>query len=108
MTEAARPDLIVVGHAGFASINRNVYVELNARGLRTELVLPRHLPGLDGAADPERKQDPPIHWVHIKGTNQRFWDFDLLLEILDSRRPRTLLLEGDPASRLAIKMARWA
>jgi len=106
----APPDMIVVGHAGFTAINRNIYAALVALGWRLELVIPQYLPGLDSRqADPKRVEDPPIHWVQVKGkTNQRFWSFEGLQTILEIRKPRAIYLEGDPASVLAIHLARWA
>ena len=105
-----RPDLMVLSHACFTAINRNVYVALVALGWRLELVIPQYLPGLDSRqADPKRVEDPPIHWVQVKGkTNQRFWSFEGLQTILEIRKPRAIYLEGDPASVLAIHCARWA
>jgi glycosyltransferase involved in cell wall biosynthesis len=106
--DAPPPDLIVVGHAGFIAINRNVYVLLGNRGWRLELIIPQSIPCLQLLlADPKRAEDPPIHWVKVKGSNQRFWNFDGLTNILKARRPRAVFLEADPASMLAITLSRW-
>ena len=103
------PDLLVVGHSGFIAINRNIYVRLKTRGWRVELVIPQHIPSLHPRpADPKRAEDPPIHWIEIKGSNQRFWQFDGLANILRIRRPRAIFLEADPASALAITLSKWA
>jgi glycosyltransferase involved in cell wall biosynthesis len=109
LPRSAMPDLIVVGHAGFTAINRNVYVHLGSRGWRVELVIPRSIPSHQfSVADPARAEDPPIYWAKVKGNSQRFWNFDGLGEVLRVRRPRAVLLEGDPASVLAITLSRWA
>jgi glycosyltransferase involved in cell wall biosynthesis len=102
-------DLLVVGHSGFTAINRNAYVQLKARGWQVELAIPQALPDFPARrADPRRAEDPPIHWVELKGTNQRFWCYQGLAAVLQTRRPRAILLEGDPASVLALQLSRWA
>jgi glycosyltransferase involved in cell wall biosynthesis len=104
-----RPDLMVVGHSGFTAINRNVYVALAVLGWRLELVIPQYIPSQKSRqADPKRADDPPIHWVKVKGSNSRFWSFEGLQTVLKTRKPRAIYLEGDPASSLATTMARWA
>ena len=106
----APADLLVIGHAGFLAINRNAYVHLRDRGWRVELAIPQHLPDLGlRRADTRRAEDPPIHWVTIRGkTNQRFWVYEGLTGILQTRRPRAVLLESDPASFPALQISRWA
>jgi glycosyltransferase involved in cell wall biosynthesis len=108
-SEGVRPDFLVVGHAGFTAINRNVYVCLARQGWSVEMAIPRFVPGFDRAADPQRPEDPPIHWVKIGGiTNQRFWNFNGVTDVLERRHPRAIFLEADPASRLAIRVSKWA
>jgi glycosyltransferase involved in cell wall biosynthesis len=103
------PDLIVVGHSGFTAINRNVYNKLAKCGWHVELVIPQFIPSFKNrGADPKRPEDPTIHWVKVRGSNQRFWFFEGMIDILKFRRPRAVLLEADPASRLAISLSIWA
>jgi glycosyltransferase involved in cell wall biosynthesis len=103
------PDILVVGHSCFTSVNRNIYIRLAERGWRVELVVPQYLPMWhQSPADPRRAQDPPIHWIKVSGSHQRFWRFKGLRAVLERRLPRAVYLEGDPATFLAISVARWA
>src|SRR3954463_10147747 len=51
---ARTPDVMVIGHASFTAINRNVYIRLAAEGFDIEMVIPRFVPYFEREADARR------------------------------------------------------
>jgi glycosyltransferase involved in cell wall biosynthesis len=103
-------DMLVVSHACFTAINRNVYHLFLQAGWKLELVVPQSLPFPSGVrkADPPLKEDPVIHFRNLNGTNPRIYLFEGIHEILRQTNPKIILLDNDPVSRLALQMGRWA
>src|SRR6266542_1636815 len=102
-------DILVISHACFTAINRNVYQLFVQDGIAIELVVPTELnfPGGRKKADLPMPNDPVIHYLSLKGDNPRIYYFEGLLELLDKRKPAVVLLDNDPVSRMAIQMGRW-
>lgn len=102
-------DILVVAHAPFTAINRRPYAELARRGWSVEMAIPRRLPFEAREAGPATPDDPPIHWVTTAGSiNSRYWSFPELASLLQARRPRMVILENEPDSRIAQALARWS
>jgi glycosyltransferase involved in cell wall biosynthesis len=103
-------DLIVVSHACFAAINRNLYHLFVQEGVSLEIVIPKVLtfPSGERSAEPPQPEDPPLHYLDLIGTNPRMYRFAFLQELLDRKHPRIILLDNDPVSRLAVQLGKWA
>lgn len=103
-------DLLVVSHACFTAINRNVYHLFAKDGWKLEIVLPKTLVFSSGekAAEPPQPNDPPLHYLKLIGTNPRTYRFESLIGLLAQKRPRIILLDNDPVSRLTTQLGRWA
>jgi len=91
------------------AINRNVYHLFMKDGWNVEIVAPMHLnfPSGRKASEPRRESDPLIHFLKLNGNNPRTYLFEGLEKILDEKKPRTVLLDNDPVSRLAILTGKW-
>jgi len=103
-------DLLVISPASFTAVNRAVYRELAARGLTVELVIPeaRAFAGGVRAPQPAAPDDPPLHLLAPSSKNERLARYPGLWRLLEARRPRVVLLEGDPQSRTAVEVGLWA
>lgn len=103
-------DLLVVSHACFTAINRNIYHLFERDGWKLELVVPKFLVFASGEkpAEPPQRDDPPLHYLDLVGTNPRIYRFASLIELLDQKRPGIILLDNDPVSRLSIQLGKWA
>ncbi|HEY4156274.1 MAG TPA: glycosyltransferase [Puia sp.] len=102
-------DLIVVSHACFTAINRNLYHLFEKDGWKLEIVVPKTLIFSSGEkkAEPPQPGDPPLHYLDLIGKNPRTYYFKNLIGLLDEKRPRIILLDNDPVSRLSIQLGRW-
>lgn len=103
-------DLLVISHACFMAINRNVYHLFVKDGWNVEIVAPAALnfPAGQKKAEPKRPEDPPIHFLSLNGDNPRTYLFEGLDAILDEKKPRFILLDNDPVSRLALSVGKWS
>jgi glycosyltransferase involved in cell wall biosynthesis len=103
-------DILVISHACFTAINRNVYHLFQQKGWKLELVVPTCLPFSSGTrkADPPQTGDPIIHFLNLEGTNPRIYQFKGLEEILHKTNPKRIILDNDPVSRMALQLGRWA
>lgn len=102
-------DLLVVSHACFTAINRNIYSLFIRDNWNLELVIPETLqfPSVLKKADPAMPGDPPIHFLPLVGNNPRTYQFQGLFELLDEKKPAIVLLDNDPVSSLALKIGTW-
>lgn len=103
-------DLLVVSQSCLMAINRSPYREMARRGWQVELVIPDAFKagGFARAAEADHPDDPPIHRRRILGEHPRLWTYEGLREVLESRRPRFILLDVDPGSRLTLEVGWWA
>jgi len=104
-------DILVVSHACHTAINRTIYSRLMLKhGWNLELLIPESLSFPDGEriADPQTRNDPPIHRLPITSTKPRTYSFDGMRALLKKRQPRLILVDCDPASRLSLEIGRWA
>ncbi len=103
-------DLLVVSHACFTAINRNVYHLFAKDGWNVEIIVPQTLVFASGekTAEPPQSDDPPLHYLNLIGSNPRTYRFEGLQAILDEKQPRIILLDNDPVSRLSIRLGHWA
>ena len=103
-------DILVISHACFTAINRNVYHLFQESGWKLEIVVPQSLPFPSGTrkADPPQAKDPVIHFLNLEGTNPRIYQFKGLEEILLQTNPKIILLDNDPVSRMALQLGKWA
>lgn len=99
-------DVLVISHACATAINRVPYRRLAALGWSVEIVTAARieLPDLVRDADPPQSDDPPLHLLRMRAGLPRFWTFDGLRKVLLARRPRIVLLDYDPGSRLALEV----
>ena len=104
-----RIDVLVVSHACVTAVNRAPYRRLAQLGWRVEIVTADRiaLPELSRVADPRTPDDPPIHFLPLRTPAPRFWTFAGLRRILQTRKPKVILLDYDPGSRIAIEVAWW-
>ncbi len=103
-------DILIVSHACFTAINRNVYHLFQESGWKLEIVVPQSLPFPSGVrkADPPQAKDPVIHFLNLEGTNPRIYQFEGLEEILLQTDPKIIILDNDPVSRMALQLGKWA
>ena len=103
-------DILVISHACFTAINRNVYHLFQESGWKLEIVVPQSLPFPSGIrkADPPQAKDPVIHFLNLEGTNPRIYQFKGLEEILLQTNPKIIILDNDPVSRMALQLGKWA
>lgn len=103
-------DLLVISHACFRGVNRAVYTELMNKGYNIELVVPKKLEYPSGVleADPANENDPPINFMELKGKNPRYYKYIGLIELLNARKPKYVILDADPVSMLALQIGKWA
>lgn len=93
-------DILVVGHAPILEINRRFYQLLARRGWTVELVIPEKLPWNGPAVEPPAANDPPIHRLRAVGDQTRYWHFEGLEALVRQRRPKIIILENEPDSRM--------
>jgi glycosyltransferase involved in cell wall biosynthesis len=101
--------MLAISHACVLGVNRIVYRELRRSGVDIHLIVPTGL-GKAGnwlAAEPASVDDPPIDFLEMRGTHGRLFRFSGLVDVLDRKRPGTVLLEADTASLLTLQVARW-
>ena len=103
-------DILVISHACFTAINRNVYHLFQESGWKLEIVVPQSLPFPSGTrkADHPQAKDPVIHFLNLEGTNPRIYQFNGLEEILLQTNPKIIILDNDPVSRMALQLGKWA
>jgi glycosyltransferase involved in cell wall biosynthesis len=92
------------------AINRNVYHLSEKSGLSVELVVPETLQFPSGrkSAEAPASGDPPIHYLPLRGENPRAYFFQGLSELLNEKKPRIIILDNDPVSRLALMVGTWS
>ncbi len=102
-------DLLVISHACFTAINRNIYTLFLKDGWDVEIVVPKSLNFPSGTrnANPPMEGDPPITYLPLIGNNPRIYKFEGLMELLNNKKPKIVLLDNDPVSRMALKIGEW-
>lgn len=102
-------DILVVSNSCFTAINRNIYRLFLNEGWKIEMAIPGEMQFPTGLkkAQPAMPGDPPLHWLTIKGGNPRIYLFNGLTELLEEKKPRIVLIDNDPVSRLAWKTGKW-
>lgn len=102
-------DVLVVSHACVTAVNRAPYSRLARLGWRVEIVTAERveLPDISRAADPRGPDDPPMHFLPLQTPAPRFWSFIGLRTVLETRKPKVILLDYDPGSRIAIEVGWW-
>ncbi len=102
-------DLLVISHACFTAINRNIYSLFQDDGWSVEIVIPKTLNFPSGIkpANPPMEGDPPINFLSLNGTNPRIYEFEDLIALLDQKKPKIVLLDNDPVSRMALSVGIW-
>jgi len=98
-------DILVVSHACLTSINRAPYRLLAAMGWNIEIVTADEIASRDitRRADPATPDDPPMHFLPLRGNNMRLWSFVGLRDVLTRRQPRIVMLDYDPGTRIALE-----
>lgn len=91
------------------AINRNIYHLFIHDGWNVEMVVPVSLnfPAGNKQAEPQNDADPFIHYLNLNGDNPRTYLFEGLNYILEEKKPRIVLLDNDPVSRLALVVGKW-
>lgn len=103
------PDLLVISHAATNAVNRNIYIKLQELGWNTALLIPESIQFSSGrkAADTKRTIDPVIYLKPLLGNNPRTYIYEGLTALLDELKPKIVLLDNDPVSRLAVEAGKW-
>lgn len=91
------------------AINRNIYHQFIQDGWNVEIVVPVSLnfPTGKKKAESPGKEDPFIHYLNLNGDNPRTYFFEGLKNVLEEQKPRIVLLDNDPVSRLAVVVGKW-
>lgn len=91
------------------AINRNIYHLFMQDGWNIEMVVPVSLnfPTGNKKAESRREEDPYIHYLNLNGDNPRTYLFEGLKNVLEEQKPRIVLLDNDPVSRLALVVGKW-
>lgn len=99
-------DILVVSHACVTAINRLPYARLAALGWSVEIATAVELKDaeISRRADPPRPGDPPMHYLPLTGVNARLWHFVGLRELIARLRPRIILADYDPGSRVVLEV----
>ena len=99
-------DLLVVSHACATATNRAPYRVLATQGWNVEIATAARLALADitRESDPPAPDDPPMHYLPLHAKTPRFWHFDGLGALIESRRPRVVLLDYDPGTRLGLEV----
>lgn len=102
-------DILVISSACFTAINRNIYRLFLEEGWKIEIVIPGviQFPAGEKQAQPARPGDPPLHLLKIEGVNPRVYLFAGLNELLNEKKPRIVLVDNDPISRLSEESGKW-
>jgi glycosyltransferase involved in cell wall biosynthesis len=103
-------DVLVISHACVTAINRLPYRRLADNGWNVEILVPSSLDvgGKKQQPDSRNSGDPPLHSLNATSSNPRTYTLEKLIGLLERRQPRLILIDGDPASRLAWEIGRWA
>lgn len=105
-----KPVLFVVSYAGIRAVNRAVYTKLQPQ-VEVFMAVPNKITaasGLEVVLEPRIDGEGELIGHHIYGRNPRLLGFHGLSATLRQVMPDIILYEGDPASRLAWQLARWA
>jgi len=91
------------------AINRNIYHLFMQDGWNVEMVVPVSLnfPAGKKKAEIPGEGDPIIHYLNLNGDNPRTYLFEGLKNVLEEQKPRIVLLDNDPVSRLALVVGKW-
>jgi glycosyltransferase involved in cell wall biosynthesis len=98
-------DLLVISTASVTAINRNIYVDIKKRGWNVEMVIPIKYPLANSktiAPQPQRSQDPVIHFLEMRGSNPRTFYFPELKQLFQGNKVSFVLIENDPVSKMAV------
>jgi glycosyltransferase involved in cell wall biosynthesis len=103
-------DILVVSHACLTAVNRAPYRRLRDMGWAIEIVTAESIDSHDirREADPQGPDDPPMHFLPLRGGNMRFWRFAGLRPLLDRLKPRIVMVDYDPGTRIALETGGWA
>jgi glycosyltransferase involved in cell wall biosynthesis len=98
-------DILVVSHACITAINRQPYRVLAEMGWNIEIVTADGIKSKDieRRADPASPNDPPMHFLPLRGSNLRLWRFVGLRDVIARRQPRILMLDYDPGTRITLE-----
>jgi glycosyltransferase involved in cell wall biosynthesis len=104
-------DIIAISHACVTATNRAIYRQLAGLGWDLELVIPESLNNLNHYfrnADPPEPGDPPIHFLPLRGSNQRLHHYPGLVKLLEARRPKIVFVDSDPGAVVTLTAGLWA
>ena len=102
--------ILAISPPSLIDVNRAIYRELACQGRSIEIVVPSETGYAHGPRTPDALQadDPPIHRLRPTSESQRLRTFRRLIALLESRRPRIIYIDGDPASFLTVQIGIWA
>ena len=77
-------DILAISQASFMGINREIYRRIYKSNYAIELVVPKTLNYPTGIKSAEKRlpNDPPIHFLELKGTNPRVYQYTNLKKLL--------------------------
>lgn len=101
-------DILAVGHTLVLGICRRPYRALAKRGWTIEMAASQAQLRVGGGIDPREADDPPLHMLPLRGTANRKWTFDGIGDLIRQRRPKIVILENEPESRMGIELGTYA
>lgn len=101
-------DVLVISHSCFRIVNRAVYRKM-ADSLTLEILAPKCLytGGKKIEHDPRIEEDPVIYFRELTKSNPRLYSYDGLKVVLESTRPKLVILDNDPLSVLGVQLGKW-
>lgn len=99
--------ILAVSTSSFTSTNREIYRRLKKRGINIQLVVPKYWDFGRGkiGADEKAIDDPNIAFLDSTNSHQRLYQLIGIETLIDEFRPDVIYLEGDPGSRMAVKLS---
>lgn len=102
--------VIVISHAGVKRINRAVYGLLKEHVSDVKVIVPSKLILTSATVllpDPSSENEAEVLPMELVGKNPRTYFYPQLPQLLDTQKPDLIILENDPVSNLAFRLASW-
>jgi glycosyltransferase involved in cell wall biosynthesis len=99
---------LAVGHAPILRVNRILFRKLRDLGWNIALAVPEAMPAdwpNRPTPEPRAPEDPPIHYLPLRGDSVRSFTLPGLAELMRTERPRIVYLQNEPTSVQAHRLA---
>jgi len=100
--------ILAVSTSSFTSTNREIYRRLSQAGMEVLLVIPKYWDFGRGKkeADAIEENDPSTHFLEASNSHQRLYQLKGIESLIQEFKPEVIYLEGDPGSRMAVKLSK--